>query len=216
MTAVKPRAAVGDSVPDHASPHFPLGFVPGTRYLAASGAVDNSNCTSPNNPCATLQHAVNQALNGDDLLLSAGSYTDYSTRTLGANVIQQTAFVDKDLSITGGYNAGDGYTTFQPITNSVTLDGQGNGRIFYLTSGIGDDLDIFGAVAHIGDDMGEGQHFAGECKGCLILLYQYPLYQFNRCGGCADVTIPRYGMGITVQNRRIGHIGGGRQGDCHT
>lgn len=130
------RLAAAPTIFDAAQNNITIGFVPGTRYLAASGAVDNSNCTSPNNPCATLQHAVNQALNGDDLLLSAGSYTDYSTRTLGANVIQQTAFVDKDLSITGGYNAGDGYTTFQPITNSVTLDGQGNGRIFYLTSGI--------------------------------------------------------------------------------
>ncbi|MCL4870447.1 MAG: right-handed parallel beta-helix repeat-containing protein [Anaerolineae bacterium] len=110
-----------------------IGYVPGTRFLAATGSVDNSNCTNPNNPCATLQHALNQAMDGDAILLSVGTYTDYTTRTIGSVTLVQNGFVEKDVSISGGYNAADGYTSFQPITNTVILDGAGH-RVFYITA----------------------------------------------------------------------------------
>jgi hypothetical protein len=41
-----------------------IGFTSGTRYVAAENSADTTNCTDFQSPCATLQHAVNQAVNG--------------------------------------------------------------------------------------------------------------------------------------------------------
>ena len=36
--------------------------VPGTRYVSAIGGDDNSNCTNAGSPCATIQWAIDQAM----------------------------------------------------------------------------------------------------------------------------------------------------------
>jgi uncharacterized membrane protein len=110
----------------------------GTRYVAASGAVDNTNCTSSLSPCATIQHAVNQASHGDDILVAAGTYTHHTTRTVGLEPLVQNVFIDKSVSIIGGFSAADQYTvtTQAPITNAVILDGQNARRVIYVADGV--------------------------------------------------------------------------------
>ncbi|MBK8696684.1 MAG: hypothetical protein IPN17_31595 [Deltaproteobacteria bacterium] len=71
MTAVKPRAAVGDSVPDHASPHFPRPsrssrYGPLVRPEAPSGEAPPT-APSPTSPSATAQK-----LDADATTLDAG------------------------------------------------------------------------------------------------------------------------------------------------
>ncbi|MBP6473157.1 MAG: hypothetical protein KA773_22120, partial [Chloroflexi bacterium] len=109
---------------------------PGTRYVAASGAVDNTNCTDPLSPCATIQHAVGQAVAGDDVLVSVGTYTNVTTRTVGLEPMVQNVFIDKSISIIGGFNAADQYTIQEPITNAVVLDGQNVRRVIYVADGV--------------------------------------------------------------------------------
>lgn len=113
-----------------------IGYIPGTRYVAAEGTLDNTNCTDPIQPCATIQHAVNQALDGDDILVSAGVYTDHVTYTVGISTYVQNVFVDKSITIRGGYDVGDGYTTAEPITNAVILSGEELRRVFFITDGV--------------------------------------------------------------------------------
>ena len=50
-----------------------------TLYVApppAGSDADNNDCTNPLSPCATIAHAVSQAVNGDTLDLAAGTYNE--------------------------------------------------------------------------------------------------------------------------------------------
>ena len=107
---------------------------PGTRYVATIGAADTTNCTDPTQPCATIQHAVNQAVDGDDVLISAGTYTDTVTQTIGANEYLQNVYIDKSINLRGGYDVNDGFTTNQPITNATYINGLGNNRALFITN----------------------------------------------------------------------------------
>ena len=84
-------------------------YTSGTRYVAGAGALDDTNCTDPQNPCATIDHAIAQATDGDAILVAAGSYTPVA--------------IDKSVTIQGGYSTVDGFTVAQPITRAVTLTG---------------------------------------------------------------------------------------------
>lgn len=174
------RLAAAPTIFDAAQDTINIGYIAGTRYIAANGTIDNSNCTNPNNPCATLQHAVDQALGGDDILISAGFYTSYSTRTVGIEVVEQSALINKDLSISGGYNAGDGYTTFQPITNSVTLDAQGVRRVLYLTAG--SNVTLTALFMQNGYEVDQGGAIYNE-DGNLTILGSWILHSQAEYGG---------------------------------
>ncbi len=111
---------------------------PGTRYVAtaADGGVDNTNCTDPLLPCATIQHAINQAVAGDEILVAKGIYRHFTVQTVGSDELHQNVFVDKPVTIRGGFDSGDGYTVQAPITNTVILDGEGLRRVIYVAAGV--------------------------------------------------------------------------------
>lgn len=110
----------------------------GTRYVDTAGTDTRNNCLVADQPCATIQRAVDQALPGDTILVAGGMYTDLVTRIVGADTFEQVVFVDKSLTIRGGYtvNEQDPFTTTAPITNAVIIDGESIHRIFYLADGI--------------------------------------------------------------------------------
>lgn len=113
-----------------------IGAIAGTRYIAKAGAADSTNCTDPANPCATIQHALGQALTDDTILLSTGTYTESTTQIIGAATAEQSVYIDKSITIQGGYNVADGFTNYAPITNAVTIDGEGVRRAFLITDGL--------------------------------------------------------------------------------
>ena len=110
----------------------------GTRYVATltDGGADNTNCTDPLRPCATIQHAIEQALPGDEILVAAGVYFDFSVEVVGADSLHQNVFIDKPVTIRGGYDVGDGFTVQQPITNTTIIDAQNERRGIYVAPGI--------------------------------------------------------------------------------
>ena len=109
-----------------------IGFTSGTRFVAAENSADTTNCTDFQSPCATLQHAVDQAVDGDSILLATGTYTDFVVRPVGL----QNVFIDKSVNIEGGYTQDDDYAVSVPITNAVVLDGEGSRRVVYVTPGV--------------------------------------------------------------------------------
>ena len=114
-----------------------IGFIPGTRYVAGAGASDEgNNCTDPQQPCQTIQRAVDQAMDNDLILVAAGLYSDTVTRTLGATLYEQSLFIDKSVTIRGGYDAADEFTVAAPITNAVRLSGQDSRRVIYIADGV--------------------------------------------------------------------------------
>lgn len=76
-------------------------------YVAIDGA-DGTDCTSA--PCATIQHAIDQANNGDTVQVGAGTF---------AGDIK----LNKDVSLVGNGNSGLGATTIESAisNNAITI-----------------------------------------------------------------------------------------------
>ena len=109
---------------------------PGPRYVATSNSSDNTNCTDPAQPCATIQYAIDQAVDHDTVFISSGNYTNTVTQTIGVDVYTQNIYVDKSVTLRGGYNVADGFTSYEPITNATYLNGRGNNRVVFITDSI--------------------------------------------------------------------------------
>jgi uncharacterized membrane protein len=112
-----------------------IGYTSGTRYVAREDTADATNCTNLLSPCATIQYAIDQAMDGDEIRVAAGLYTDYQTRTVSTGVVEQVILVDKSVTVAGGYTTADDYTNFHPITHTVRLSGDGERRVVYVAEG---------------------------------------------------------------------------------
>jgi len=68
-----------------------LDFVTGpvTRFVATTGNDTGNNCTNDANPCATVAHAVSEAVNGDTLNIGPGTYNEPGL------------LIEKDLDVQG-------------------------------------------------------------------------------------------------------------------
>jgi hypothetical protein len=99
-----------------------------TRYVASTGT-DSGTCTSAAAPCRTIQYAVNQSGSGGRILVAQGTYT-YNATTDPCPFIQTRAvvcFVDKSLSILGGYSTSN-WSTANPAGNPTIISGQSSRR----------------------------------------------------------------------------------------
>jgi hypothetical protein len=55
-------------------------------YLAPAGDDTANDCLDPLNPCATITHAVSQAIDGDTIVLALGNYTFSATQQIDKSV----------------------------------------------------------------------------------------------------------------------------------
>jgi len=95
-------------------------------YVAPGGACDGPT------PCyATIQDAVDAAADGDEIRVAAGTYRGQHTVNRpgwnGTYSFTQVVFVDKSLSLRGGYAPGH-WQTPEPIANSTVIDAERQGR----------------------------------------------------------------------------------------
>ncbi|MGD8627404.1 MAG: right-handed parallel beta-helix repeat-containing protein, partial [Anaerolineae bacterium] len=90
---------------------------PGTRHVAPAGDDTDNNCLVSGWPCATVQYAVDQALDSDTVKVAGGTYTD----TLGSGCVVS---VTQSLSLVGGF-APASWLERDPLANPTTLDAQG-------------------------------------------------------------------------------------------
>lgn len=112
------------------------------RYVANNGA-DADACTTPDAPCETLQHAVDVANAGDEILLAAGTFSDIHARA----GITQVVYISKSLSIRGGF--GPGWAE-PAAAHRTVLDARGMGRVVYVTGSVTvtlENMSIIGGVA---------------------------------------------------------------------
>lgn len=94
-----------------------------TRFVSVAGN-DNSGvntCSNKDTPCATIQHAVNAANNGDEIAVSAGTYAE--------NVVLN----GRSLSLTGGWNGT--FDTRDAANNATIIDGQNTNTVLCIDSG---------------------------------------------------------------------------------
>ena len=68
------------------------------RYVVPNGSDPNNACLKSQNPCETMQHAVDMAGADDEIRVATGTYTGVGSR----GGLTQTVYIDKNLTIRGG------------------------------------------------------------------------------------------------------------------
>ncbi|HEY67888.1 MAG TPA: hypothetical protein G4N97_06410, partial [Thermoflexia bacterium] len=95
------------------------------RYVLGDGGIDCSDCSDPNDPCATVQYALEQAASGDTIRVA---------NKFSAAVYTEPITITKSVVLEGGWNATPiphGLTWNRPSPcepSRTTLDAQGAGR----------------------------------------------------------------------------------------
>ncbi|NOZ04805.1 MAG: hypothetical protein GXP41_00410 [Chloroflexi bacterium] len=128
----------------------PVRADPGPRYVAATGTDVSNNCTASNNPCATIQHAVDVAGAGDEIQVAGGTYSRVGT----------VAVITKNLQIVGGFDPA--FTAPDPNLYETVLDGGWAGSVISI-SNAGDVFLQYLKITH-GDGIGNCQ--IGTVGGC--------------------------------------------------
>lgn len=98
------------------------------RYVSTRG-IDSGDCSSPTQPCRTIQYAVNKASNGDTIKVAQGVYK-YDVLVDPCYFLQTPAIVcvlDKSVSILGGYVDGQ-WTIPVPSPELTVIDGENKYR----------------------------------------------------------------------------------------
>ncbi len=164
-----------------------ISYTTGVRYVSPLGtdslvnetignqdpnAVDlpDNNCTQPQiAPCYSLAHALQQAAVGDEIHLATGVYTQVMSTTYQSQVITQTLFVNKSVTLRGGYDAANWQST-ELITPTTLLNPQGQGRALVIPEGVTVHVD---RIAFTGGQATEGGALfnAGTLKLTNSLFY---------------------------------------------
>jgi uncharacterized repeat protein (TIGR01451 family) len=119
---------------------------------------------------SSIQAAVDEANPGTIIQIAGGVYSDVHARGTAGNIITQVVYVGKNLTLRGGYSATNWAANPDPIANPTTLDGRGQGRVFFIereTNVVINGLRIVGGDANRGDAIAPGAVERGGRGGGL-------------------------------------------------
>jgi hypothetical protein len=126
-SAVRLALAVGvillltSALPGAARSARPAAAHPGIRYVDATAGSDDSDCSNPADPCASLPHALDIAIDGDEIRVAKGTY-------------HGTVVIAEAVSLRGGYTAGSWARRIVPADTVIDAGGNGQGVIFLAGS----------------------------------------------------------------------------------
>jgi hypothetical protein len=110
---------------------------PVTRYVDGVTGSDTPDCTNSASPCATIRYALDQAGDGDTILVAQGTYTD--------NLV-----ITKTVTLKGGYESGD--WSQQCLRRcTTTIDGNQSGRVIEVRTNLSETTVIDGFTITNGD-----------------------------------------------------------------
>jgi uncharacterized repeat protein (TIGR01451 family) len=129
------------------------------RYVdGVTGDNSDNDCITSVAPCATVQHAVDEATPGDEIRVATGVYTGVQARA----GVTQVVYISETVTVRGGYTTTNWATPY-PITQPTTLDAQKQGRVLYITGDISPSIE--GLHITGGDALGLGGDVAGKDAG---------------------------------------------------
>jgi hypothetical protein len=145
-----------------------------TRYVA-QGGTDAGDCTVPGEPCATVQYAVDAAGSGDIIKIGAGLYSGVQGHPapagyVGAATVQQVAYVDKTVTLQGGYLAPDFADPPDPEDNQTTLDAQGAGRVLFIAGDVAPRIEGLRITGGDASGLGGGELAWQDAGGGVYIL----------------------------------------------
>lgn len=166
-------------------------------------SVNDPDCAG-HTPCySNIQQAIDQALDGAEIRVATGVYTDAGTATSGS-VVQ----IDRSVKLRGGWDMSFG--AWDPGAFPTTLSAEGKGRVVY----IGSESDaiwptVEGFVIQDGNAVGRANcgHSPAYCGGGIFVHNASPLIAANVISGNVASTDPdAHGLGGGLYVRGYGHV----------
>jgi uncharacterized repeat protein (TIGR01451 family) len=165
---------------------------------------------------ASVQAAVDAAHESDVIKVAAGVYTGVQARLapagyLGPGVITQVVYLNKTISLEGGYTTTN-WTTSYPITQLTTLDAQGQGRVLFIAGDISPTIQGLRIIGGNANGLGGIDDYYGDTGGGAYVITATAAISSNwilsntadRGGGLALI-----GSNALVTANSIGANGGG-------
>lgn len=169
-----------------------------TYYVAPGGSCGGMT------PCfSSVQNAVDAADDsGDVVKVAAGTYTGVSTR----NGLTQMAYINKSLTIRGGYTTSN-WNTPDPAANQTTLDAQGQGRVLVISGNIAPTIEGLHITGGNADGLGGHLGFWDAGGGVLVYTATVTIGNCVIHNNTANTTNVGYGGGLYLSNSDATLIG---------
>ena len=130
-----------------------------TRYVATTGSDAANDCSNGGTPCATIQVAVDNATAGEDIRVAEGTYSGAEVVIVnrsGTNYsYKQVVFIDKALTLRGGYHVTD-WTTSDPELYITEINAESDGRPVTIVDTFDEVVVLDGLLLTDGDYTGLG------------------------------------------------------------
>ncbi len=107
-------------------------FLSGPPRLSRAASYTVCEAGTPTCDYSSIQSAVDAAGDGDVIKVAVGTYTGINNKGGQAQMV----YVDKSVTIRGGYTAPGFADPPDPDNNPTVLDAEGQGRVIYVASNI--------------------------------------------------------------------------------
>jgi hypothetical protein len=162
----------------------------GILYVDSTNGSDTggNSCTNPNQPCRTINTALNNAIPGEGIRVAAGTY-------------DETILISKDIIITGGWD-----NTFTSRSGKTILDGNKTHQVISIPTG------IYAVVEDVNITNGFASQGAGISNRGILTLKNVAIY--NNTSTSEGAGIYQYSgrlnlTNVTISNNTAISSGGG-------
>ncbi len=143
------------------------------RYVTLSGA-DAGDCATPFSACRTLQYAVDQAGEGDEVRVASGVYSGVNSYAGLAQVV----YLSKTVSLRGGYTVTN-WTAADPQAHPTVLDAGRQGRVLAIVGHISPTIEGLHITRGDAAGLGGATESGADAGGGIYVISATPTIRNN-------------------------------------